>query len=113
MSIAFEDSDSGVRTIKITGRMDITGTGEIELRFTTLAATEKRNILADLSDVELLASIGIRAIISNAKAQKQRGGKFVLFVGGNNQVTKTLETTGVDELVPMFSDLNAALAVLA
>lgn len=113
MAIAYEDSDSSVRTIKLTGRMDIAGTGEIELRFTTLSAAEKHNILVDLSGVDLLASIGIRSIISNAKAQKQRGGKFVLFVGGNSQVSKTLEATGVDELVPMFADMDAALAALA
>jgi len=108
MSIEFEDSSTGIRLIKIAGRLDIQGAGEIETRFAALAATEGRRLIVDLTAVSFLASIGIRSIISNAKAQQQRGGKMVLFVGDNASVTKTLELTGIDSLVPMFKDLGEA-----
>jgi anti-anti-sigma factor len=55
-----------------------------------------------------LASIGIRAIITNAKALQQRGGKLVLFVGDNAMVSKTLEATGVVDLIPMYSNSSEA-----
>jgi anti-anti-sigma factor len=64
--------------------------------------------VVDLTAVSFLASIGIREIITNAKAAQQRGGRLVLFVGDNNAVTKTLETTGIDALIPMFADYAAA-----
>ena len=65
-------------------------------------------MVVDLTAVTFLASIGIRALITNAKALQQRGGKMVLFVGENAAVAKTLETTGIDALIPMFSDALAA-----
>lgn len=108
MPIDFEDSATGTRHIKISGRMDILGSGAIETKFASLAATEKRLLIVDLTAVTFLASIGIRSIISNAKAQQQRGGKMVLFVGENASVAKTLEMTGIDALVPMFKNIQEA-----
>ena len=60
--------------------------------------------------VTFLASIGIRAIITNAKAQQHRGGRMVLLVGENTTVAKTLQATGIDALVPMFTDAGEAEA---
>jgi anti-sigma B factor antagonist len=108
MPIDFEDSSTEYRLIKLSGRLDIPGTGAIETKFAALAASAKHKIIVDLTAVSFLASIGIRAIISNAKAQQQRGGRMVLFVGENAPVAKTLEATGIDALIPMFQDLAEA-----
>ena len=113
MSIVFEDSPYDYRLIKLSGRLDIPGTGEIEGQFAALAATKKISLIVDLTEVSFLASVGIRSIISNAKAQQQRGGKMVLFVGENAPVAKTLEMTGIDSLVPMFSSMDDAVRALA
>lgn len=108
MPIDYEDSNPDCRVIRISGRLDIIGTGEIDGKFAALAATEKLQLIVDLSEVSFLASIGIRSIISNAKAQQQRGGKMVLFVGDNLPVARTLESTGIDALVPMYTELAEA-----
>jgi anti-anti-sigma factor len=114
MPIEFEDLTNQLRIISITGRLDIIGTGEIETRFAALACADNRRVLVDLTGVSFLASIGIRALISNAKALQQRGGRLVLFVGTNESVITTLETTGIDSLVPMFRDkAEASEAALA
>lgn len=105
MPIDFQDSANDIRYIKISGRLDMLGAGEIDTKFAALAATEKRYLVVDLTAVIFLASIGIRSIISNAKAQQQRGGKMVLFVGENASVAQTLEMTGIDALVPMFKNM--------
>lgn len=106
--ISFEDVNENFRRISISGRLDILGNDAIAQKFTTLAATASRRVVVDLSNVSYLASIGIRALITNAKALKQRGGKMVLFVGNNAVVTKVLETTRIDVLIPMFADAAAA-----
>ncbi len=103
-TIASEDVNANLRIIYITGRLDIQGTDAIGTKFTILAATEARRIVVDLSGVDFLASIGIRSLVSNAKAQQQRGGRLVLFVGDNAPVAKVLKTTGIDTVVPMFTD---------
>ncbi len=112
MAIDFQDSPEGVRTVSITGRLDIPGTDEIATRFAALTSVANRKILLDLTEVSFLASIGIRAIISNAKALASRGGKMVLCVQGGSSIEKTLETTGVDALIEMFNDRSSALAAL-
>ena len=108
MPIEFEDSSETLRTIRISGRLDLIGTDEIATKFAALSTVNGRRVIVDLTEVSFLASIGIRAIITNAKALQQRGGRMVIFVGNNTPVFKTLETTGVDSLIPMFSEIEAA-----
>ena len=108
MPISFEDISEQHRRIAITGRLDIAGTDEIATKFPGLAAASAKRIVVDLTGVTFLASIGIRAFVSTAKAVHGRGGKMVLFVGENEVVRKTLEATGVDVLIPLFSDLAEA-----
>ena len=114
MSIQFHDHDENLRRIAISGRLDIAGTDAIATKFSALAASAQRRVIVDLTAVSFLASIGIRALITNAKALQQRGGKMVLLVGSNEPVAKTLEVTGIDALIPMFADdaeaVKAALA---
>jgi len=102
--ISFVDVSENFRRIYISGRMDILGSDAIALTFTSLAVGTQRRVVVDLTAVSFLASIGIRSIISNAKALQQRNGKMVLFVGDNSAVAKTLEATGIDALIPMFTD---------
>jgi len=110
MGIEFEDVSDDVRRVTLSGRLDIQGTSEIELKFTAYAASAARRIIVDMTKVNFLASIGIRAIITNAKALQMKGGKMVLLVTPSSTVEKTLETTGVDTVVPMFSDNDSAVA---
>jgi len=110
MPIEFEDTSDTLRTIRIAGRLDLVGTDEIATKFAALSTVHDRRVVVDLTGVSFLASIGIRSIITNAKALQQRGGRMVLFVGSNESVAKTLETTGIDSLIPLFSDQAAAVA---
>jgi len=102
MSVEYKDISDTVRVVTLDGRLDIVGTDAIATKFAALAASSGRKVIVDVSAVSFLASIGIRAIISNAKAAQQRGGHTFLFVGDNEQIAKTLETTGVDVLIPIF-----------
>lgn len=108
IQISFEDVTDNFRRITITGRLDIQGAGEIEVKFATLSATADRRIVVDLTGVSFLASVGIRILVVNAKAVQQRGGRMVLFVGDNEMVAKTLKTTGIDMLIPMYPDAAEA-----
>lgn len=108
MTISFQDITENLRRIAISGRLDIAGTDEIATTFAALAASAKRQVIVDLSGVSFLASIGIRSLIANAKALQNRGGKMVLLIGDNQSVRMTLEITGIDALIPMFSDAAEA-----
>lgn len=108
MSIAYTDVNDTLRRVSLSGRLDIAGTDAIALQFAALTASARQRAVVDLSAVDFLASIGIRAIFANARAMQQRGSRMVLFVGENGPVAKTLSTTGIDVVIPMFNDLAQA-----
>lgn len=113
-TIDFEEVDDELRVIRILGRLDIQGVNAIDAKLTFLSASQKHKIVVDLSGLEFIASIGIRSLVSNAKAQQQRGGRMVLCVGNNEPVTKVLVTMGINSLIPMFADsAKAQIAALA
>jgi anti-sigma B factor antagonist len=111
MELAVHEFDSGIVQINLSGRMDVNGTQRIDLKFTALTATRKAQILVDLSNVTFIASIGIRTLISNAKAQKARGGRMVLYKP-SEQVEQVLRATGVDTIIPIAHDIEAAREAL-
>jgi anti-anti-sigma factor len=102
MAISFDDVGNDLRRIVITGRLDMPGTDSIAAKLVELTAAPKKGVVVDLSSLRFLASIGISALITSAKAVQQRGGKMVLVVDEGSSVGMSLEATGVDELIPVF-----------
>ena len=112
VSLEHEDLAEGLRRIRLGGRLDMVGVGEVEMRFTSLAASKPVGVLVDLTGVTFLASVGLRCIIHSAKALDQKGGRMALLVGDNALVQSTLETVGIADIIPVFSDEAAALESL-
>lgn len=104
MPINYDDVGDKLRRIVITGRLDMPGTDSVATKLEELIAAPKKGVVVDLSSVNFLASIGIRALITSAKAVQQRGGKMVLVVNGGSSVLMSLEATGVDQLIPVFKN---------
>jgi len=108
MPIDYQDVNEDLRRVSLTGRLDTPGTEEIATKFTALVASAKRRVVIDMTAVTFLSSMGLRSLITGAKAQLQRGGRLVVLVGDNSVVAKTLEATGIDALLPMFTDAGEA-----
>jgi anti-sigma B factor antagonist len=111
MELVVNELETGILGINLSGRMDIMGTQQIDLKFTALTSTRRAHVLVDLSNVSFIASIGIRTLINNAKAQKLRGGMMVLYKP-NNQVEEVLRATGIDTIIPIAHDIDAARGAL-
>jgi anti-anti-sigma factor len=103
--------NNGVDLLKLTGRLDILGTGEIETKFAGYCAVEGERVLVDLFAVDFLASIGIRMLVVNAKALAARGGRMIL-LNPSPDVARVLEIAGIPAKIPMYNNLESALAVL-
>ncbi len=103
MSISHDDIGDNLRRIVITGRLDMPGTDSVAAKLVELTAAPKKGVVVDLTSLRFLASIGISALITSAKAVKQHGGKMVLVVRPGSSVAMSLDATGVDELIPVFS----------
>lgn len=112
MQITVDDLSNGIRKISLQGRMDLEGTNEISGKLTAHAATgEKSSIICDLSLLEFIASIGLGTLVTNAKAARRRGGNLVL-VNPQPIVAKVLATTGIDKIIPVYDNYDAAVAAL-
>ena len=111
MELEARELEPGILGIVLSGKMDVSGAQKIDLKFTALTATRKTAVLVDLSNVTLLASIGIRTLVSNAKAQKLRGGSMVLY-RPTSAVEKVLRSTGIDEIIPIAHDMATARGAL-
>ena len=112
MNITEEKLQGEVTKINLSGRMDIEGVGQIEIKFTGMCAAPRMAIIVDMSAVPYMSSIGIRALLMNAKAVSRRGGKFVLLSPEPN-VKNVLVSTGIDKLITICSELTEALTKVA
>jgi anti-sigma B factor antagonist len=88
------------------GRWDVVGAMSIDLQLSVIAGSG-RSVIIDLAEVTFLSSMGIRTIITSAKAIELRGARLVLLSPSAN-VAEVLATTGIDTLVPVYDDLEAA-----
>jgi anti-sigma B factor antagonist len=111
MQLETEELDGGILKVNLAGRLDIAGADRISVPLAALAATDSRRVILDLSAVEFLASIGVRAILQNARAHHLRGGSLVL-LGPRPLIHEVLVTAGVPNVVPVVADLDAARAAL-
>jgi anti-anti-sigma factor len=111
MHIETENLDGGILKIKLVGRMDAQGAQEIHADLVDRACAQ-RSVIADMSAVNFLASMGIRALVLAAKAVARRHGKMVLLNPDVN-TTKVLEVAGVNELLPIHRSLDDAIRAVA
>lgn len=111
MEIVVDEVNPHTKCLKLSGRLDHKGSGEIEMRFTALTSTNSDSIAVDMRDVDFIASIGMRLLLSCAKAKSARGGRMVLF-GLQPLVMEALSSAGIDTLIPIQSDRESALSAL-
>jgi len=110
MQISSEELADGITRVALDGRMDIAGAAMVDLKMNIIAGSAKK-LLIDLQKVEFLGSMGLRSIVIPARSVKSRGGKVVLFAP-NEMVESVLKTSGIDTLLPVYHDLDAAIAEL-
>lgn len=111
MKLQYSELGNSIRLIKLTGRLDIMGVNEVELKFTAYCSGENPRVIVDLSEVDYLASIGIRLLMLNAKSIASRGGKIVI-ISPIPEVQNVLEITGIPSIIPIYSQLESAESVL-
>ena len=108
MAIRFEDVNERLRRIVLSGRLDTAGSEQIAPQFAELTESAKGGVVVSLSAVKFLSSMAIRVLVMGAKAVQAKGGRMVLHVGDNEVIIRTLEATGINELIPTFPDARDA-----
>jgi anti-anti-sigma factor len=111
MELQYSETDNNIRVIKLIGKLDIVGVGQIETRFAGYCAGDGVRVIVDLSEVDFLASIGIRLLTLTAKSIASRGGKMVL-LKPIPDVQHVLEITGIPAIIPIYSHFESAETIL-
>lgn len=105
-----ETADAAVE-VALSGRLDAAGVDTVEVRFNAAAIASDRHALVDLTAVEFVSSMGVRMLLTAAKAMKMRQRRFLLVVPAG-PVRDMLETAAIDTLIPMFQAREEALVHL-
>jgi anti-anti-sigma factor len=108
MDMVVHELDGGVIDVTLRGRLDMLGAQAIDLPFNELADS-RSSVLVDLSEVDFLASLGMRVLLTGAKAVHRNGGRLTMFVPEGN-VLMALKTAGLDTIIPIFQERGAAIA---
>jgi anti-sigma B factor antagonist len=111
MELQFNTMDSEIRKIKLIGKLDSIGTGEIKTKFMNQCAGDKIRLVVDLSEVDFLASIGVRLLVLAAKSVINRGGKMVI-LNPIPEVQNVLEMADIPAIIPIYSHFESAETVL-
>ena len=107
MEMTTEELPGGITKVTLAGSLDIAGAAAIDLKMNLIAGSS-RKIMVDLEKVSFIGSMGLRTLILPARAVGSRGGKMAIF-GPTPLVADILKTSGLDTVVPIFHDYQAAL----
>jgi anti-anti-sigma factor len=110
MEMDVEEANGGVAFVILRGRLDTAGANAIDLKFSAITGA-CRTVIVDLSQVDFLASLGIRVLVLGARAVKNKGGKLVI-LSPNDGITSVLSAARTDTLIPIFPDRAAAVAAV-
>ena len=89
-----------VLVIKLSTRLDAAGLSVIERDFSETVAAHKGKVLADMSDVNFVASLALRMLLMSLKAIQP-------------QIAEIFRKSRFDTLFKIYADCDAALAAYA
>jgi anti-anti-sigma factor len=111
MNLQIEEADGGITVVRLSGRLDIAGADAIGLRFTSATASAAQPTVVDLAGVEFIASMGLRLLISSARALGAKGRRMALF-GAQPLVQAVFEDAALDQLMPVCATEAEAIAAV-
>ena len=111
MKMTVEQREDAITWITLDGRLDRQGTQAIDQKLDHAISAGAMDVVIDLSRVSFITSTGIHSLVTAGKAQAARGGRVVL-VRPELMVARVLEISGIDTIVPVYDDLEAACRAL-
>jgi anti-anti-sigma factor len=101
-----EVTGNEILIIKLRGRMQLEDLHSLEGKFKQLISRH-RAVIIDLSGLEALFSMGLRALIMSAQIVELRGGRLVLLAPGAD-VLAVLKASGTHMVIPICHNREEA-----
>lgn len=108
VDISASDHD-GVFVVSVSGELDLFAAPELRERLLDEVRDGRREVVLDLRETTFMDSTALGVIIAALKALQERHGRLVL-VNERASIDKTLAITGLDRVLQMERDLDAAIA---
>src|SRR5262245_10863737 len=105
----FRNLGDDLVNVKLTGRLDTPGVDRIELRLTATLVPSGKNAVVDLSDVQLVTSMGIRMFVTLARSLKAKRARIALYAP-QALVAETLSNVALGDILPICGNETAAVA---
>jgi anti-sigma B factor antagonist len=102
---------SGVTKAVLDGRLDTASVNNVETRFIAGIVPKHQNTIVDLSNVSFVASLGIRMLLSTARALNSNGARFAMY-GANPAVMDIIESTALSDIIPVLTTEAEAIAAV-
>ena len=96
MTTTIHETEQGM-VAQLCGQLDTLAATEAEKDMAPLFATDAQTVTLDCSQLEYIASAGLRLFLSLLKAVKAHGGK-VIIKGVNEDIMNVLKVTGFHSL---------------
>jgi stage II sporulation protein AA (anti-sigma F factor antagonist) len=111
LELALAEHD-GVQIVALAGELDVDSVDELAAALGAVSEDAGARVCLDLARLQFIDSTGLAAVIRAHIAVVEAGGAFSV-VAGPGAVRRTLETTGLMEMLSVADDRDAALADLA
>jgi len=111
MKMEITERPDGLVAVTLEGRLDTPGVESIELKLTTQTVPRGARALLGLAGVEFVGSLGIRMLITLARALARRQGALVLH-SPQPLVRNVFETVSLQQIIPIYPDESTAAAAL-
>jgi anti-anti-sigma factor len=104
-------ADDELTELALVGKLDIAGVHAVDMKFHLNTAARRKPTLVDLSQLEMITSLGMGLIISCGRSLLSHGRKMVLF---NPQpvVEDVINAIGLGAAIPVVRTREEALAIL-
>ena len=106
-TITLVTADDSHTHVQVIGPLDLAGVQSIELKFTAHTASRRKPAIVDISQVAIIASLGMGMLLQVARALAAHRVKMVL-LAPTPQVEGALRTAKLDMLLSIAPDLEAA-----
>jgi anti-sigma B factor antagonist len=95
--------------VSIVGSIDALTAGDVDHYLSAQVDSGQKQIVADLSQVDFMASAGLRAILHALKESRQRGGDLRL-AAARPGIDHTLKISGFATVLQYFPTVDQAVA---
>lgn len=107
-----EDSiDSERHVVAVRGEIDLFTAPELKQKLTDAIEAGKSRIVVDLTQTTFLDSTALGVLIGAVKRLRTRDGALVI-VNVDQNIAKTFEITGLDQIFTIVGERDAAIAAL-